>query len=267
MNTCVFIDWENIENTVKQFGSILDYDEFAKVIRKIATTNGTKLVDIRAYGDFDRGVSGLMSRLINLNITPHHVVTKNSQEYLKSSADIELSLDVLEISYKYPHITDYIFISGDSDLRYVAKRLLLQGKNIRVVGFEQQTSQRMKDMANEFIALDMYTSIMRKVTKSDKEKLALSLMFDKNVHTVINYIDRLEKSNRQFVGLNYLRNKLIDQYNEIATNISDALTLCIDSELLTIYSVPNPNDTKNPTRACRLNNENQVVRQILNGVK
>jgi len=41
----VFIDWENIEKTAKQeYGSILNFNEFVKVIREVATTNGARLV-------------------------------------------------------------------------------------------------------------------------------------------------------------------------------------------------------------------------------
>jgi len=45
--------------------------------------------------------------------------------------------------------------------------------------------------------------------------------------------------------------------------LCDALTDCIDYEILTIYQVPNPNDVKHPTRACKLNRENQAVQYKL----
>lgn len=74
---------------------------------------------------------------------------------------------------------------------------------------------------------------------------------------------KLENDDREFIGLNYFRKRLIDYYQEYATQISDALTDCIDNDLLTIYQVQNPNDTKHPTRTCKFNRENQAVQYIL----
>jgi hypothetical protein len=66
MFVCVFIDFENIEKTVKQeFGAILKYEDFVQVIKDVATSNGARLVGIQAYGDFDK-TPGQQSNLINL---------------------------------------------------------------------------------------------------------------------------------------------------------------------------------------------------------
>ncbi|MFC4768231.1 NYN domain-containing protein [Effusibacillus consociatus] len=263
----MFIDWENIEKTVKQeFGSVLNYDEFVQVIREVATSNGSRLVGIQAYGDFDKGTAGLMSKLVNLGIEPRHVVTKTATEYLKGSTDIELSLDILETMYNYPHITDFMFVSGDGDLRHVIKRLQKQGKNLRLMGFENHTSQFIIDTMNEFVLLDQYSNIMRKVTETEKELKAQSLLSNEYVQIIIEHVDRLEKTgDKDFIGLNLLRNRLCDHYPHRATDISEALTDCIDFEILSVYRVPNPKDPKHPTRACRLNRDHKVVQRVLGG--
>lgn len=265
MFVCVFIDWENIEKTVKQeFGSVLNFGKFVHVIREKTTANGSRLVGILAYGDFDKGTAGYVSTLVNLGIEPRHVVTKTANEYLKGSTDIELSLDILETMYNYPHITDFMFVSGDGDLRHVIKRLRKQGKNLRLMGFKDHTSQFIIDSVNEFVALDHFPEIMRKVTQTEKEQKALSLLTNKFIEIVIRQVYDLEESNdREFIGLNYLRKRLIDHYQEDTTHISDALTDCIDYDILNIYKVTNPNDPKHPTRACKLNRDHKVVNLIL----
>jgi uncharacterized LabA/DUF88 family protein len=265
MFVCVFIDWENIEKGAKQeYGSVLNYEEFVKVIREVATSNGGRLVGIQAYGDFDKGTAGLMSKLINLGIEPRHVVTKTAQEYIKGSTDIELSLDILETMYNYPHITDFIFVSGDSDLRYVAKRLKMQGKNLRMMGFKDYTSSFLKDLVNEFIPLDNYPGVMKKESQTEKEQKALSMLSDQYVHIIIEEMSRLENTgDKEFIGLNYLRKRLVDHYHDAITQISDALTDCLDYDVLKVYQVANPNDPKHPTRACTLNRESSVVRYVL----
>lgn len=265
MFVCVFIDWENIEKTAKQeYGSILNYEEFVKTIRDVSTSNGSRLVGIQAFGDFDKGTAGLLSKLVNLGIEPKHVVTKTSLEYLKGSTDIELSLEILETMYNYPHITDFLFVSGDSDLRYVIKRLKKQGKNLRLMGFNTHTSFFLKELVNDFIPMDNYPEIMRKVTKSEKEQISLSLISNEYVVIIIKQINKLEnEAKTKFNGLNYFRKKLTDYYHDYKTEISDALTLCLDYEILITYQEPNPLDPKHPTTACILNKDNPAVQYIL----
>jgi len=261
----VFIDWENIEKTVKQsYGSILIYDEFVHVIRKIGMKHG-ELIGIFAYGDFDKGEAGLQTKLMQLGIQPRHVVTKTPHEYLKGSTDIELSLDILEMMYNYPHITDFLFISGDGDLMHVIRRLKMNGKTIHLMGFKDRTNKILLDMVNSFDSLDNFPDIMRKVTKAEKERKMLTFLTDNMIKEVVNHLDLWERTlNKDFIGLNYFRNKLIDRFPE--TEISDALTNCIDYELILTYLVENPNDPKNPTTACRLNRKNHVVQQLLSKI-
>ena len=259
----VFIDFENIEKTAKQdFGSVFDYVKFVDVIREVAQQDGCRVVKIAAYGDFDRGEAGLQTRLIHLGIEPKHVVTKTAHEYIKGSTDIELSLDILETMYDYPHITEFLLISGDGDLRHVIRRLQLHGKNIRIMGFGGHTSTFIRNISNDFVLLDDYPEIMRKVTKTEKERKMLSLISDKYVHKVIQHLDLCERTlEKDFIGLNYFRKRLIERFPE--TKISDALTDCLDYGLIETYKVKNPDDLNHPTTACKLN-RNKMVRQILN---
>lgn len=263
MYTAAFIDFENIEKSVKQnFGSVLDYDNFVDVIREVAHGKGSRVVHIAAYGDFDKGEAGLQTRLMHLGVQPKHVVTKTAHEYLKGSTDIELSLDILETMYTYPHITDFMFISGDGDLRHVTRRLQLNGKNVQLIGFKEHTSNLLIQMVNEYISLDQFPRAMRKVTKTEKEKKMLSLAADEYVHKVIFHLDLCERTlTKKFIGLNYFRRRLIERFP--VTNISDALTDSLENDLIHTYQVENPEDPYHPTTACILNRENPVVRQIL----
>lgn len=256
----VFIDWENIEKTIKEeFGSILNYEQFISIIKNESKKIG-EIVGIFAYGDFDKGEAGIQTKLINLGVQPKHVVTKTPFEYLKGSTDIELSLDILDNMYSYPHITDFLFISGDGDLKHVARRLKINGKYIHLMGFESRTSKNMIEFSNTFIDLNDYPLIMRKITKTEKERIAMTLYKDEHVKVVLQHLNYLETV-KEFVGLNYLRKKLIEKNPE--TLISDALTKCIDFELIDTYQVENPNDIKNPTTACRLNRANSMVKELI----
>lgn len=265
MFTICFIDWELIEKTAsKDFGAVLNFDEFARVIREVAESKGHKLVAIKAYGDFDKGEAGLQSKLVLLGIEPYHVVTKTSMEYLKGSTDIELALDVLETSFMFPHLDDFVFVGGDGDFIHVMRRLRKYGKSIRLLSWKHNTKKRLYDVVDEFISLDGHPSILRKVTTTEKERKMSSLQTNSYVHKVIQQLHRLEEDGKkEFIGLNYFRTKLLDKYRKEQTYISEALTDCLQYELIIRYEVSNPNDPSNPTSACRLNYDNPVVLKLL----
>jgi len=264
MFTYVFIDWENAEKTAKQnFGSVINYEEFNIVVRDIAQHNGSSLVGIKAFGDFDKGNAGLMSRLVNLGIEPHHVVTKTAREYLKGSVDIAMSIEILKTMYTYPHISRFVFVSGDGDLRYVMRELKINGKLVDLLGFEKHTNKFIINMSNSFFSLDIYPKILRKVSKSEKEKMIQSIMYDDGVRIVITKLHRLEQGSKSFIGLNYLRSKLSSSYEERVVELSDSITKCIDCDVLETYKVNNPKDPSHPTKACKLNKDNIVVQRVL----
>jgi uncharacterized LabA/DUF88 family protein len=267
MFVAVFIDFENIEKTAKQnYGCVFDYEKLVAAVREVAGQNGARVVKITAYGDFDKGEAGLQTRLIHLGIEPRHVVTKTAHEYLKGSTDIELSLDILETMYDYPHITDFLLISGDGDLRHVIRRLQLNGKNIRIMGFRGHTSKFIRLISNDFSYLDDFPEIMRKVTRSEKEERLHQLKRNQFIHQAIQLLHWYEEKSdigkkKKFIGLNLFRNQLIKRFPEV--KISDALTECLDNHLISTYKVDNPDDPSNPTTACTLNRENPIVKEII----
>ncbi|WP_430510736.1 NYN domain-containing protein [Gottfriedia solisilvae] len=265
MYICVFIDWENIEKTAKQdFGSVIDYKEFVNVIKELATRNGNKLVGIYAYGDFDKGEAGLMSKLVNLGVEPKHVITKTAHEYLKGSVDIELSLEALDTMYNYPHITHYMFISGDGDLRYILRRLTMNGKSIELMGFSKYTNGKIKEMVEVFHPLDNHPNVLHKITQTEIEKRIDKAYSNKLIQVIIEQLNRIESNkNKKFIGLNYFSKKLQDTYRENSTSISDALTEAIDLQIIETYLVDNPNDKLHPTRACKLNRELDIVKKYI----
>lgn len=263
MFTCVFIDFENIEKTVRQeFGALLNYERFADVIRQVGSLDGNQIVGIFAYGDFDKGEAGLQTRLMQLGIQPKHVVTKTAHQYLKGSTDIELSLDILETMYDYPHISDFLFLSGDGDLRHIIRRLQMRGKTTRLLGFREHTNNFIQQMVTRFDVLDEYPEIMRQVTKTEKERRRGALLSNRAVHQVITHLDSCERTlNKEFIGLNYFRRRLLDRYPH--AEISDGLTEALECELIETFAVPNPDDKMHPTTACRLRRTDTLVQQIL----
>lgn len=247
----VFIDWENIELSIKNSGSIMDYKKFVAVIRRLNTDK--TISGIFAYGDFDKGEAGLQTKLVRLGIQPKHVVTKTAHEYIKGAADIELSLDIMQMMYENPHISDFMVVSGDGDLLHVMRRLRLKGKSLHVLGFKNSTSRQMIQAVDTFTDLnEVELEFIRKLSSSDLEKRISSALNDKWIQLVIQQMVHLKsKSNKKFMGLKFLRTKLTEKYDSVP--ISEAITECLDIGLLKTYPVENPNNPKHPTTACKLN--------------
>jgi uncharacterized LabA/DUF88 family protein len=261
--TCVFIDFENIEKTVREaFGSVLDFDQFIGVVKDTASEGDRHAVGMYAHGDFDRGDAGLQTRLLRLGIEPRHVVTKSQHQYFKGTADIELSLDILQTMYDYPHIGDFLLLSGDGDLAHVVRRLRLHGKEVRLMGFEDHTSRHIRDVVDDFVCLDQFPRIMRKLSDSEREKRAKTLLSHSIVAQVIRHLDYCERElKKDFIGLNYFRKRLLDRHPPV--EISDALTAAIENGIIELYPVPNPDDAEHPTTACKLSREHEVTRKAL----
>lgn len=192
---------------------------------------------------------------MRLGIQPKHVVTKTAHEYVKGASDIELSLDIMQMMYENSHISSFMLVSGDGDLLHVIRRLRLKGKSLHVLSFRESTSRLMIEAVDSFTDLNHFASeIMRKVTASELEKRISSSLNDKWVQIVIQQIVHLQsQSKRKFIGLNFFRTKLTEKYNSVP--ISEALTECLDVGLINTYFVDNPNDPKNPTTACKLNDK------------
>lgn len=258
-----FIDWENIEKTAsKNLGAVLNYTEFVASIRMVAEREGGKLASISAYGDFDKGIAGIMTKLTLLGVEPKHIVTKNSHEYMKGSVDIEISLDILETMYAYPHISDYLIVSGDSDLRYVIRRLTKQGKKVTMMGFENNTSQFLINNVHHFERIEDYPASYRKVSKTDLEARLDVLKINKLTGPVLNILDRLE-SDKPFVAFNFFRTRCMDRFPNDATTVSEVITEAKELGLLLVSQIANPNAPSNPTTIVKLDRTNDFVSKVL----
>jgi len=260
----VFIDLENLEKTAKQeAGAAIDYKQLAAFVHELARPHG-KVTNIYAYADFDKGEMGKQTKLMNLGIQPKHVVTKTPFQYLKGSTDIELSLDILDTMYQYAHISHFLIISGDGDLRHVIRRLKINGKTIHVVGFAGHTNKLIVEMADYFCPLEFHHPILRKITMSEREEKTKRLFLNPWAKIVVETLDHLERTTKkEFIGLNLFRKRLVEKYP--AAEISDALTDVLDCGCIDTYSVPNPEAPDYPTTACRLQREHRFVQAVLKG--
>jgi uncharacterized LabA/DUF88 family protein len=146
-HAAMFIDLENVFYFLrKTFGlteegaTSASVDVIAYLLNDIEQKHGRRITIGRAYLDMDR-TQMEVRRLSYLGIKPEHV-TSTPQ---KSSADIELSLDALELLYRRPECETFYIVGGDRDYLQICRRLRESLKTVFVAGFEKALSADLRE--------------------------------------------------------------------------------------------------------------------------
>ncbi|MSO20967.1 MAG: NYN domain-containing protein [Acidobacteria bacterium] len=152
----VFIDFDNIEIGVK---NTLRREFDVSPVLEALKERGEILTKI-AYGDWTR--HGQMSRSLSqhgVQMVQRHPGPRGD----KNGADINLSLDALEMALTKPHIDAFAIVSGDSDFISLVEKLKQYNKTVYVVGGKAFTSTILQRNCREFIS---YESLLGTPTPS-----------------------------------------------------------------------------------------------------
>jgi len=147
----VFIDFDNIEIGVK---NTLRRDFDVNPVLEALKERGEILTKI-AYGDWTR--HGQMSRSLSqhgVQMVQRHPGPRGD----KNGADINLSLDALEMALTKPHIDAFAIVSGDSDFISLVEKLKQYNKTIYIVGGKAFTSTILQRNCREFISYESLLS-------------------------------------------------------------------------------------------------------------
>lgn len=252
LKTVVFMDYENIYWSMKQqYGTTPDTEKLIHSLRELGEQKheGGPVCLMQAYADFDHEeFRGLLSELQRRSVEPRHVFSKNYEDGTrKNAADIEMSLDALELMYNRPDIDVFILVCGDRDMIQVIRKLRSQGKTVHVVAVEKTMSKDVMSFVNQFTTVEALLGILPPA------------MYD--MEMMIRRLDAAEYG-KPFVGLKYFLRVLagsdiVDRktYEQVNQAISDGT--------IETYKVPNPKDELFPTTACRLNRGHELVRRVL----
>src|SRR5207245_11653330 len=69
----------------------------------------------------------------------------------KTSADIRLCVDAMDLAYSKEHINTFAVVSGDSDFSPLVSKLKELGKHVIGLGMQESTSDLLRDNCDEFI--------------------------------------------------------------------------------------------------------------------
>ncbi len=155
LKIAVFIDFDNIEIGVKStlqrefdVAAVLDaLKERGEIVTKIAYAN---------WGRQETSTRQLSEHAVQM------VQRDPSPRGDKNGADINLSLDALEMAFTHDHINAFAIVSGDSDFIALVNKLKQYDKTIFVVGGRAFTSTILQKNCHEFIS---YESLMDETQK------------------------------------------------------------------------------------------------------
>jgi uncharacterized protein (TIGR00288 family) len=147
LKIAVFIDFDNIEIGVKStlgrefdVAAVLDaLKERGEIVTKIAYAN---------WGRQESATRALTEHAVQM------VQRDPSPRGDKNGADINLSLDALEMAFTHDHINAFAVVSGDSDFIALVNKLKQYDKTIFVVGGRAFTSTILQKNCHEFISYE-----------------------------------------------------------------------------------------------------------------
>jgi hypothetical protein len=251
-NIVVLIDYENVHWSLKNcYGRAPEPGRLVESIRALAQSRGAVTL-LLAYADFDHiEFKGLQTDLQRRSVEPRHVYSITSEDgRRKNAADIELSLDALELVYTRDDIDSFMIVCGDRDMIQVIKKLHARRKQVHIVGVERTTSKDLRQFADTFNSIECLLGI-----EPGREAVSVPSEFV----FLIRKIDAMEQSRMAFVGLRLVTNRVLNGISDPQGLISRA----INEGILETYKVPNPENEDFPTTACRLMRDHAYVQHVL----
>lgn len=245
----IFMDYENIYWSMKrQYNQVPEPGPLIDGLREWASRYGYVCL-MQAYADFDNEeFHGLLSELQRRSVEPRHVFSKNYDDGTrKNAADIEMSLDALELMYNRPDVATFVLVCGDRDMIQVIRKLKGRGKQIYVTAVEKAMSKDLIAFANGFTTVETLLGVTSPVGLSPD--------------IIVRRLHGMEGS-MPFVGLKYFM-KVLSGSDYSDQRVYDLVNKAIAEDIIRTYQVPNPHDERFPTTACRLNLEHDLIKRVL----
>lgn len=255
------MDYENIHISLeRQYHIIPEPNRLAILLTEEIKKMGKILIG-QAYADWEE-YEGVQPAFKKHGINPRYVLSKTTihkngetgHEIVtrKNSSDIALALDASEALHTRDDIDTFVVISGDRDFVELVSKLHNRNKHVVLFGVEKTTSKELIDAADEFISIENLFGI------TPSPRIDIGLLHEeeeRSLEWLIIKIEELQKSHA-FLGLNLLSKKIMPDK-------MDLITKAIETGILIKYKVDNPEKQGFPTSACKLNEENPLVKKIL----
>lgn len=160
-NIAIFIDVENLTHWVKYSGPDYLFDELKQ--------KGNVLIR-KAYGNWSNASISLLQ--VNLDRLGFDFSHNFHPIKGKNSADIQLTIDVVECALTHPEIDCFVLATGDSDFSPLFRKLRSLGKEVIGVGPKSPLSKSVESSCSSFIFTDKMIAKPMRLTGSGYNKAA-----------------------------------------------------------------------------------------------
>ena len=213
----------------------------------------------RAYADFDNeDFHGLQTQFQRNNVETRHVFSKTYESgRRKNAADIEMSLDALELSREREDIQAFVLVCGDRDFIPIVKRLQQKGSTVHIIGLRVTTSKDLQNfVGGKYTAIEDLLGIIP--TKKTLPILPASAETI-SIESIVLKLDGAEKR-LSFVSVSHFLRSIVEgEFSEKSLAFNKA----VEQDLIELFKIPNPKDSEHPTRCCRLKRDNPRVNEAL----
>ncbi|WP_204400406.1 NYN domain-containing protein [Alkaliphilus hydrothermalis] len=135
LNTCVFVDYENLFEKLEEYGTNpMQLNFFPLIKERLKEHFQLNIIDFIVYCNFEK------NKLFNANhqttLQALGVQTRHTSNTGKNSADLELTVDSLRTLYKNKNIDVFVIISNDRDNIPLIKAIKAENKVAFVISTE-----------------------------------------------------------------------------------------------------------------------------------
>lgn len=228
-NVAIYIDYDNVywtlTNSYNHDPDNIDGNKnlFLKLWEKYGQDH---IRTFRAYGDFQKLKSNLTS-LQKKRVQIRHVYSNGKSDDLrKNSSDIELSIDVIESTYKDPNITCYVIVTADSDMIPILSRLMYKGKRVELYYLSTASPKHIN--MTDYVH---YSEDLIKFLNIDIKEYDVS----EYIYEALRFIEKWYTENNKtdyFLGAPYLRGNLSKQLGVPSDIVSELIEKLYINELI-----------------------------------
>jgi uncharacterized LabA/DUF88 family protein len=155
-NTAIFYDFENL--TMGRISPNLNHFSLTKIKQRIESLEQVDKISVQcAYADWSH--PKLKSMRYELQELGIETVQIFDYGYKKNAADIQMTIDVIELAKNRSDLQVFVIVSGDGAFASLTKKLHEYGKTVVGCAYENQTNKILKFVCDEFIGISFYEKL------------------------------------------------------------------------------------------------------------
>lgn len=205
-NVAIFVDYDNVYWTLtKNFSHDPNHKDPSKnlIVKLWDKYKKDNVRSFRVYGDFEKIKPDLTS-LQKQRVQLRHVYSNGKDgDRRKNSSDIELCIDAIELSYRDPSITCFVFVTADSDMIPIMSRMMYKGKRVDLYYLSKAAPQHV-DITN----YAHYSQDLIEFLNIEVKDYNIDDFIDNALLFIRDWHHRYRNNNELFLGKSWLRKQL-----------------------------------------------------------